>query len=76
MGLFSKKPKSIVVQQPAHKAAEASAEAMDRLEQLLPKFEAEPDELPNCSTPRRSETLTVANTDFDHNPERETRHRV
>ncbi|MDX6235016.1 MAG: hypothetical protein QOH68_4165 [Nocardioidaceae bacterium] len=29
----------------------------------------EPDELPSCSTPRRSEIVTVANTDFDHNPQ-------
>src|SRR6185295_13800504 len=30
----------------------------------------EPDELPNCSTPRRSRTCTVANSHFDHNPQK------
>jgi hypothetical protein len=28
----------------------------------------EPDELPSCSTPRRSRGCTVANSHFDHNP--------
>jgi chromosome segregation ATPase len=41
MGLFSKKPKSIIVQPPPAKVA-AEAAAMDRLEQLLPKVEAVP----------------------------------
>jgi DNA repair exonuclease SbcCD ATPase subunit len=41
MGLFSKKPKSIIVKQPATKPA-SSDEAMDRLEELLPMVEALP----------------------------------
>ena len=55
MGLFSKKPKSIIVQQPAHKA-DAEAEAMDRLELLLPKVE--PD-LPHLAPPPRLEPPTA-----------------
>src|SRR6478736_6655229 len=38
MGLFSKKPKSIIVQQPSGKPATGD-EAMDRLEELLPMVE-------------------------------------
>jgi hypothetical protein len=41
MGLFSKKPKSIIVKQPATKAVPTD-EAMDRLEQLLPMVETLP----------------------------------
>lgn len=55
MGLFSKKPKSIIVQKPAHKA-EAEAEAMDRLEQLLPKIEPA---LPHLAPPLRLEPPTA-----------------
>lgn len=55
MGLFSKKPKSIIVQKPAHKA-EAEAEAMDRLEQLLPKIEPA---LPHLAPPPRLEPPTA-----------------
>ncbi len=75
MGLFSKKPKSIIVQQPAQKA-EAEAEAMDRLEQLLPKIEpavphlAPPRLDPPTAPPRppkpakRNKKATVAPADF------------
>ena len=41
MGLFSKKPKSIIVEHPDHKAA-AEDKAMDRLEELLPMVEPLP----------------------------------
>ena len=41
MGLFSKKPKSIIVEHPDHKAA-AEDKAMDRLEELLPIVEPLP----------------------------------
>ncbi len=47
MGLFSKKPKSIIVQQPANKPG-AAGDAMDRLEELLPKIEAD---LPQLAMP-------------------------
>jgi DNA repair exonuclease SbcCD ATPase subunit len=50
MGLFSKKPKSIIVQQPAHKAA-ADDKAMDRLEELLPMVESLPQPLPQLAQP-------------------------
>ena len=46
MGLFSKKPKSIIVQRPATKAP-ASADALDNLELLLPKV----DDLPKLAPP-------------------------
>jgi hypothetical protein len=49
MGLFSKKPKSIIVQQPSGKPATGD-EAMDRLEELLPMVEA-PTSLPQLAPP-------------------------
>ncbi len=49
MGLFSKKPKSIIVQKPANKPG-AEGDAMDRLEELLPKIEAD---LPQLAMPPR-----------------------
>jgi hypothetical protein len=49
MGLFSKKPKSIIVQQPGSTPATGD-EAMDRLEELLPMVEA-PASLPQLAPP-------------------------
>ena len=51
MGLFSKKPKSIIVKQPDAKAASGD-EAMDRLEELLPMVEPP---LPQLAPPPRPE---------------------
>jgi DNA repair exonuclease SbcCD ATPase subunit len=48
MGLFSKKPKSIIVDHPDHKAA-AEDQAMDRLEELLPMVERLPQPLPQLA---------------------------
>ena len=50
MGLFSKKPKSIIVDHPEHKAA-AEDKAMDRLEELLPMVEPLPQPLPQLAQP-------------------------
>ena len=50
MGLFSKKPKSIIVQHPEHKVA-AEDMAMDRLEELLPMVESLPQPLPQLAQP-------------------------
>jgi DNA repair exonuclease SbcCD ATPase subunit len=50
MGLFSKKPKSIIVAQPGAKPASGD-EAMDRLEELLPMVES----LPQLAKPPASE---------------------
>ncbi len=73
MGLFSKKPKSIIVQQPANKP-EAEGAAMDRLEELLPKIEADLPQLagpPKLNPPprpvkpdKRSKKATVDPADF------------
>ena len=49
MGLFSKKPKSIIVKQPDGKPVSGD-EAMDRLEELLPMVEA-PEPLPQLAPP-------------------------
>ena len=50
MGLFSKKPKSIIVDHPDHKAA-AEDKAMDRLEELLPMVEPLPQPLLQLAQP-------------------------
>ena len=50
MGLFSKKPKSIIVDHPDHKAA-AEDKAMDRLQELLPMVEPLPQPLPQLAQP-------------------------
>ena len=50
MGLFSKKPKSIIVEHPDHKAA-AEDKAMDRLEELLPMVEPLPQPLLQLAQP-------------------------
>ena len=54
MGLFSKKPKSIIVPKPPGLAAPAG-DPMDRLEELLPKIEDLP-QLAQPVTPLREET--------------------
>ena len=54
MGLFSKKPKSIIVQKPPGLAA-PEGDPMDRLEELLPKIEDLP-QLAQPVTPLREET--------------------
>jgi uncharacterized coiled-coil DUF342 family protein len=73
MGLFSKKPKSIIVQQPAIRPG-AEGDAVDRFEELLPKIEADLPQLakpPKLDPPprpvkadKRSKKATVDPADF------------
>ena len=57
MGLFSKKPKSIIVQEPADVVG-PHADPMDRLEELLPKVDDLPttEDLPQLAQPPRPPT--------------------
>jgi DNA repair exonuclease SbcCD ATPase subunit len=61
MGLFSKKPKSIIVQKPAVKAV-ADADQVDRLEELLPKV----DDLPQL--PQLAQPAAPAKPDYPPRP--------
>jgi DNA repair exonuclease SbcCD ATPase subunit len=62
VGLFSKKPKSIIVQKPADKA-DPEMDQMDRLEELLPKVELPKiEDLPHLADPPNLEAPSAPYT--------------